>query len=112
MLYDCGWNFTECSRRPPGPADVIHLSYSGNRLVWINMRHDCCSGCCSECHASCQCRFLTALTSWSAKLLDAANWTDPAQGFPFLSSANGISLGLTPEANTRSCRRVEALIVE
>src|ERR1035438_2886170 len=73
MLYDCGWNLSEVSRRPPAPADVIHLSYSGNRLVWINMRNGCCSGCCSECHAGCQCRFLTALTSWSAKLLDAAN---------------------------------------
>jgi hypothetical protein len=52
------------------------------------------NGCCSDCHASCQCRFLTGLTSWSAKLLDAANWTDPAQGFPFLSSANGIRRAL------------------
>src|SRR5664279_329870 len=69
MLYDCGWNLSEVSRRPPAPADVIHSSYSGNRLAWINMRN----GCCSDCHASCQCRFLTGLTSWSAKLPDAAN---------------------------------------
>src|ERR1017187_506430 len=26
MLYDCGWNLSEVSRRPPAPADVIHLS--------------------------------------------------------------------------------------
>jgi hypothetical protein len=37
MLYDYGWNLSEVSRRPPAPADVIHLSYSGNRLVWISL---------------------------------------------------------------------------
>src|ERR1039458_8776180 len=34
MLYDCGWNLSEVSRRPPAPADVIHLSYSGSRLLY------------------------------------------------------------------------------
>src|ERR1035437_4681098 len=80
MLYDCGWNLSEVSRRPPAPADVIHLSYSGSRLLY----------------------------SKSEKVTEGFNQVSPSTPKPFSlararTGANGGYCSTGPPESPRSC---------